>query len=120
MLVFASIGTSVLSMAVGLSQYEKCIVEDREKFFVPTFSKYFIALNVYHLLEIAARMALLGCVGMVLSGWAIGAILLVDYVLICGIFVATTDDNKCQGAVVGGLFAVGLLASNYLGFLMGR
>ena len=107
MLVFASIGTSFLSMAVGLSQFEKWHVNnstDMKEYFIPTFSKYFIALNVYHLLEIAARMTLLACFGMVLSGWVIGASLLVDYVLIFGIHAATSDD-KCNGAAYGGVFA---------------
>ena len=42
-LLFASIGTSVLSMAVGVSQFEKWDVKDRKLYFILTFSKYFIA-----------------------------------------------------------------------------
>ena len=62
-------------------------------------------------------MALLGCVGMVLSGWAIGAILLVDWVLIVGDIRGDKSDREWV-LVNGDLFSgVGLLASNYLGFL---
>ena len=113
---FASLAASLLSMAAGVSQFEQYDVETKQNLHIPTCSKYFTALFAYHLLEIAARMALLGCIGIVLSGWMIAIILLVDYVLIIGIFMAT-NSNKCQGACTGIFYGVGYLASNYLGFV---
>jgi hypothetical protein len=115
-LLFASIGTSVVSMAVGVSQCERWGVKDNKSYFIPLFSKYNVALNAYHLLEIAARMGLLACVGLAWSGWAIFGILLFDYLVIVGI-IGKDYENKCEGAFFGATFGVGFLASTYFGFL---
>eukprot|EP00945_MAST-04E_sp_MAST-4E-sp1_P006680 g6680.t1 len=116
-LLFASIGTSVVSMAVGVSQFERWYVKDDKDYVIPLFSRYNVALNAYHMLEIAARMGLLACVGIAWSGWAIFGILLFDYLMIIGIFAKTGDaGDKCGEAFTGALFGVGYLASNYMGF----
>ncbi len=115
-LLFASIGTSVVSMAVGVSQFERWMVKDEKKYVIPLFSRYNVALNAYHLLEIAARMGLLACVGIAWSGWAIFGILLFDYLVVVGIFVTKVSVNNCLFIPV---LSVGLLASTYLGFLTG-
>ena len=115
-LLFASIGTSVVSMAVGVSQFERWMVKDEKKYVIPLFSRYNVALNAYHLLEIAARMGLLACVGIAWSGWAIFGILLFDYLVVVGIFVTKSSVNNCLFIPV---ISVGLLASTYLGFLTG-
>eukprot|EP00945_MAST-04E_sp_MAST-4E-sp1_P000065 g65.t1 len=114
-LLFASIGTSVVSMAVGVSQFERWSVKGDRKYVIPLFSRYNVALNTYHMLEIAARMGLLACVGIAWSGWAIFGMLLFDYLMIIGIVVITVDD-KCDGAFLGALLGVGCLASQYFGF----
>ena len=115
-LLFASIGTSVVSIAVGLSQFERWLAQNKKEYFIPLFSRYNVALNAYHLLEIAARMGLLACVGIAWSGWAIFGILLFDYLMIIGINV-TDEVEKCWAARWGALWGVGYLASNYWGFL---
>ena len=103
-------------MAVGVSQFERWWVKNDKDFVIPFLSKYNVALNAYHMLEIAARMGLLACVGIAWSGWAIFGILLFDYLMIIGIYVKD-EVEKCWAARWGALWGVGYLASNYIGFL---
>ena len=47
-LLFASIITSILSLAAGVSQFEQWNVENDKKYYIPMFSKYFIVSQIFH------------------------------------------------------------------------
>ena len=86
-LLFGSIGCSILSVALGLANFERTTAfrgmlegYPTNQLFIPTWSRYYAALVLYRLSEITARMCLLACFGAAVGGWGIGAVLGFDWV----------------------------------------
>ena len=73
---------------------------------IPKFSRYSVTLLFYRFFEVCARMGSLACIGIVLSGWAIGAILLFDwcFVVVTGWATLVYDYGKMVLETISHMF----------------
>eukprot|EP00944_MAST-04C_sp_MAST-4C-sp1_P000848 g848.t1 len=109
LLLYLSIGTSVLSLTFGLTAYEKYVAKndvegDGGKYYFPYRSKYFFVLLMYRFFEVSARMGILACAGALLSGWAIGGMILFDWAIMAIPFFVASVRKDGVGEGLEGFF----------------
>ena len=113
-LIYISIGTSIVSLASGLVSFHKYASSE----YIPYISSFFVTDALYVFFTIASRMSLLACVGVVfgIGGWTIGIVLLVDYVVNV-VDSVRNDDADVDAALFGSIiFCIPLMACNFAGF----
>ena len=101
MLLYVSIFTSVVSNAFGTWGFERWFVKKEMDIDIPKYSKYSVTLLFYRFFEVCARMGSLACIGIVLSGWAIGAILFFDWCFVVVTGWATLAYELCKNGLGG-------------------
>ena len=116
-ILVCSNAVSLLSTVRGVINFEhyedeRDSREDRkDRYRVRKWSAFSLCLSLYRLGEVLARVSLLACAAVAVSGWFIVVVLVIDYLLFLFIFFRTNNIKTCADtkALVGIVFGLGMV-----------